>query len=146
MCDTEHAANPKLILGHLSSDSFLPRRPRRLARPRTSPFHGGNTGSNPVGDANEINPCSKSRFSPGTQRGHATFNLTCPLLSVSRSIATTFPCALRLARTTTAASHVFWRPAVRPSLKHNLSAVLGGSIPTQQTSATKGIGIGRFDA
>jgi hypothetical protein len=25
--------------------------PRRLARPRTSPFHGGNTGSNPVGDA-----------------------------------------------------------------------------------------------
>ena len=30
-------------------------RPRRLARPRTSPFHGGNTGSNPVGDANFIN-------------------------------------------------------------------------------------------
>ena len=29
--------------------------PRRLARPRTSPFHGGNTGSNPVGDANKIN-------------------------------------------------------------------------------------------
>jgi hypothetical protein len=28
------------------------KRPRRLARPRTSPFHGGNTGSNPVGDAN----------------------------------------------------------------------------------------------
>ena len=27
-------------------------RPRRLAWPRTSPFHGGNTGSNPVGDAN----------------------------------------------------------------------------------------------
>jgi hypothetical protein len=26
-------------------------RPRRLVRPRTSPFHGGNTGSNPVGDA-----------------------------------------------------------------------------------------------
>jgi hypothetical protein len=26
--------------------------PRRLAWPRTSPFHGGNTGSNPVGDAN----------------------------------------------------------------------------------------------
>src|SRR5579872_1178852 len=25
--------------------------PRRLAWPRTSPFHGGNTGSNPVGDA-----------------------------------------------------------------------------------------------
>ena len=30
------------------------RSPRRLARPRTSPFHGGNTGSNPVGDANKI--------------------------------------------------------------------------------------------
>jgi hypothetical protein len=30
-------------------------RPRRLAWPRTSPFHGGNTGSNPVGDANLIN-------------------------------------------------------------------------------------------
>src|SRR5271155_1562268 len=29
--------------------------PRRLAWPRTSPFHGGNTGSNPVGDANLIN-------------------------------------------------------------------------------------------
>ena len=35
--------------------SWLPpqlRSPRRLAWPRTSPFHGGNTGSNPVGDAN----------------------------------------------------------------------------------------------
>ena len=29
-----------------------PESPRRLAWPRTSPFHGGNTGSNPVGDAN----------------------------------------------------------------------------------------------
>ena len=28
-----------------------PKRPRRLARPRTPPFHGDNTGSNPVGDA-----------------------------------------------------------------------------------------------
>jgi hypothetical protein len=28
--------------------------PRRLAWPRTSPFHGGNTGSNPVGDANNL--------------------------------------------------------------------------------------------
>ena len=31
--------------------AFSLTRPRRLARPRTSPFHGGNTGSNPVGDA-----------------------------------------------------------------------------------------------
>ena len=30
-------------------------RPRRLARPRTPPFHGDNTGSNPVGDANQFN-------------------------------------------------------------------------------------------
>ena len=30
------------------------KRPRRLARPRTPPFHGDNTGSNPVGDANRI--------------------------------------------------------------------------------------------
>src|SRR5947207_16800 len=52
MCDTENAADPKLIVGHFSCDSFLSKRPRRLARPRTSPFHGGNTGSNPVGDAN----------------------------------------------------------------------------------------------
>src|SRR5271170_5018555 len=29
-------------------------RPRRLAWPRTSPFHGGNTGSNPVGDASKM--------------------------------------------------------------------------------------------
>ena len=26
-------------------------RPRRLAWPRTSPFHGANAGSNPAGDA-----------------------------------------------------------------------------------------------
>src|SRR6267154_3457341 len=31
--------------------SPLTKCPRRLAWPRTSPFHGGNTGSNPVGDA-----------------------------------------------------------------------------------------------
>src|SRR5947209_6209211 len=31
--------------------ALLLQSPRRLARPRTSPFHGGNTGSNPVGDA-----------------------------------------------------------------------------------------------
>src|SRR6266852_3299714 len=39
---------------HQIFSSRLPpqhRGPRRLAWPRTSPFHGGNTGSNPVGDA-----------------------------------------------------------------------------------------------
>ena len=39
-----------------SNDSHL-RSPRRLAWPRTSPFHGGNTGSNPVGDANVMGSC-----------------------------------------------------------------------------------------
>jgi hypothetical protein len=34
-------------------------RPRRLAWPRTSPFHGGNTGSNPVGDANNSKDLQK---------------------------------------------------------------------------------------
>ena len=37
-------------------------RPRRLAWPRTSPFHGGNTGSNPVGDANLIKHFRSYRF------------------------------------------------------------------------------------
>ncbi len=36
------------------------KRPRRLARPRTPPFHGDNTGSNPVGDANKTNNLSKN--------------------------------------------------------------------------------------
>src|SRR5580704_13633298 len=43
--------------------------PRRLARPRTSPFHGGNTGSNPVGDAKIFQ--SVARISPEL-RGTAT--------------------------------------------------------------------------
>src|SRR5215467_5828842 len=38
---------------------FHPKSPRRLARPRTSPFHGGNTGSNPVGDANKTRATRK---------------------------------------------------------------------------------------
>ena len=38
--------------GRLAAISrFFRLRPRRLARPRTPPFHGDNTGSNPVGDA-----------------------------------------------------------------------------------------------
>ncbi len=42
--------------------ALTPISPRDRARhvpvvqwPRTPPFHGGNTGSNPVGDANQIN-------------------------------------------------------------------------------------------
>ena len=37
--------------------------PRRLAWPRTSPFHGGNTGSNPVGDANIPKGLRETAFS-----------------------------------------------------------------------------------
>ena len=44
----------------LEFESQFLKRPRRLARPRTSPFHGGNTGSNPVGDANKINDLLES--------------------------------------------------------------------------------------
>ena len=44
-----------------SNDSHL-RGPRRLAWPRTSPFHGGNTGSNPVGDANKIKDLLETHF------------------------------------------------------------------------------------
>ena len=55
-----------LVLDGLARQSFdrLARSqsgPRRLAWPRTSPFHGGNTGSNPVGDA---------KFQASTQFGH----------------------------------------------------------------------------
>src|SRR5215472_17815706 len=43
-----------LLTSSVSSELPASSSPRRLARPRTSPFHGGNTGSNPVGDANKI--------------------------------------------------------------------------------------------
>ncbi len=44
---------PTIIIRSLQQMSALSiqERPRRLARPRTPPFHGDNTGSNPVGDA-----------------------------------------------------------------------------------------------
>ena len=47
-------------VGRVEKRSGLPtvlpslERPRRLARPRTPPFHGDNTGSNPVRDAKQI--------------------------------------------------------------------------------------------
>ena len=47
--DREHAQAARQALPERT------KRPRRLARPRTPPFHGDNTGSNPVGDANQIN-------------------------------------------------------------------------------------------
>ena len=37
--------------GRFKPLSALQQRPRRLARPRTPPFHGDNAGSNPAGDA-----------------------------------------------------------------------------------------------
>ena len=55
MATAGHRALTRILSGcyHESLDGSLPphQRPRRLAWPRTSPFHGGNTGSNPVGDA-----------------------------------------------------------------------------------------------
>src|SRR5580692_9502022 len=45
---------------HLRPFLLSSTRPRRLARPRTPPFHGDNTGSNPVGDANQFNSLEKS--------------------------------------------------------------------------------------
>src|SRR3954470_16383480 len=54
-----------------SNKSTHKKRPRRLAWPRTSPFHGGNTGSNPVGDANKMNHLLETPgFSRGQIRGH----------------------------------------------------------------------------
>ena len=46
-------------INNLATSSRLTECPRRLAWPRTSPFHGGNTGSNPVGDANKIKISAK---------------------------------------------------------------------------------------
>ena len=36
--------------------------PRRLARPRTPPFHGDNMGSNPIGDTNQFKGFDISRL------------------------------------------------------------------------------------
>ena len=49
-CETRTWSRTRCWNGRIVT-ACLFKRPRRLARPRTSPFHGGNTGSNPVGDA-----------------------------------------------------------------------------------------------
>ena len=55
----------RLLVSDVRAKAFPPRqRPRRLARPRTSPFHGGNTGSNPVGDAKIPKQLRSSTVSP----------------------------------------------------------------------------------
>jgi hypothetical protein len=62
----------RLQLLVLSTFCFLPsdfRGPRRLARPRTSPFHGGNAGSNPAGDANILKYLLRLTLSPGGSKG-----------------------------------------------------------------------------
>ena len=55
-------------------------RPRRLAWPRTSPFHGGNTGSNPVGDANNPKELAEIGILPegseGSNKGKASLGLS----------------------------------------------------------------------
>ena len=49
--------------------------PRRLAWPRTSPFHGGNTGSNPVGDAKSFQQFRDIDYFPaGTKRHNSLAN------------------------------------------------------------------------
>jgi hypothetical protein len=65
-----------------------------------SSFHGGNTGSNPVGDANKIKDLLETGFFAGTQRDTQLLAQLLFSFFVSRSIATTFPCALRLAGVT----------------------------------------------
>lgn len=48
-----YKTDPFALHGHDSLNGTARQviRPLRLARPRTPPFHGGDTGSNPVGDA-----------------------------------------------------------------------------------------------
>ena len=60
--DTLFKGASRLICrSHLPSSQ---QRPRRLARPRTPPFHGDNAGSNPAGDA-KSSAAAEVRVSPG---------------------------------------------------------------------------------
>ncbi len=74
-----------------------PLRPRRLARPRTPPFHGDNTGSNPVGDANKIKDLPEiPKTAAGPKRSNKDFHFpTGPFSDLKTSLATLL-CALRL--------------------------------------------------
>src|SRR5438094_1150956 len=66
-------------------------RRRRLARPRTSPFHGGNAGSNPAGDANILKD-----FCNSTVAGHGPIWSTWPCeAGLFRTILTSLLCASR---------------------------------------------------
>ena len=93
-----------------SSPALQPEsRPRRLAWPRTSPFHGGNTGSNPVGDAKSNQRVTrKPNLHRDTQKIHSLsarssqqlcsarpaclareLGCRCPASSLTLSVATT---------------------------------------------------------
>ena len=58
-------------------------RPRRLARPRTSPFHGGNGGSNPPGDAKN----APARFWPLPRPGSVLLSNLCYSLGKAASFS-----------------------------------------------------------
>lgn len=47
----EHLTFNQVVVGSIPTRLTI-MRPLRLARPRTPPFHGGDRGSNPLGDAN----------------------------------------------------------------------------------------------
>src|ERR1019366_2516446 len=61
-----------MMFGGQQPSHLTRKRPRRLAWPRTSPFHGGNTGSNPVGDAKSFQRFTrKPHLHRDTQKIHA---------------------------------------------------------------------------
>ena len=63
-CPTSSGSDSLRMLTHACLvGTVAAHRPRRLARPRTPAFHVGNTGSNPVGDANKI-----KEFLPSARR------------------------------------------------------------------------------
>jgi hypothetical protein len=71
-----------MMFGGKQPSHLTRKRPRRLAWPRTSPFHGGNAGSNPAGDANKIRHLQKflisarTGLSTGYQMQHSTVRLS----------------------------------------------------------------------
>ncbi len=75
-------------------------RPRRLARPRTSPFHGGNAGSNPAGDAKIPKHLPNPAIFPEGLKGFVKNGRAQPCEPakdfVGRIILTNLVCAARL--------------------------------------------------
>src|SRR5580704_2725638 len=99
---------------------LIPQCPRRLAWPRTSPFHGGNTGSNPVGDANLSHQCLRGECPPMTiysrrQRGHfLQFFLQSPLRTdIEQNERKSARPALKGASTSTSRTHPTGIPVFR---------------------------------